>query len=119
MIHPEREQDLLLLAHDALSPWPTLRTRWHLTRCPDCRHRLAQMETASLGLAGVIRGPGLPRWSPPTACAPILPVLWVLLVTTALLLIVLGTMAVRSHSHAVRTIPTGNCRPDLPNDRCR
>ena len=123
MTHPERDQDLLLLAHGALPPPKAVLTRLHLARCPDCRRRLDQLQAASHGLAGAIRGPQLPRWSFPTAGAVVgVATAW-MLAAVVLLVVLLGTLAVRQHQRVPSgfSTPVGSapCRPDLPNDHCR
>ena len=122
--HPERDPDLLLLAHGALPPWKAALTRGHLARCGDCRRRLTQFQSVSSGFAGAIRGPASSRWSPPGPSA-FRPPLWLLaaMLLTTLFLVVLGTLAVRG----LHPAPAGSrpptaavpCRPDLPSDRCR
>ena len=123
MTHPERDQDLLLFTHRALPPLKAVLTRLHLARCPDCRQRLDQFQAASHGLAGAIRGPQLPRWSFPTAGAVVgVATAWMLAVVV-LLVVLLGTLAVRKHQRTSTggLVPAGSapCRPDLPNDHCR
>ncbi len=123
MTHPERDQDLLLLAHGALSPLQTALTRRHLAHCPDCRQRLNQFQATSHGLAGAIRGGQLPRWSFPAAGASLgVAAAW-LLALAVLVVLLVGTLAVRQHLHTpgALPVPAGSvpCRPDLPSDRCR
>ena len=62
-LDPAWDQDLLLLAHGALPPWPRLRVRLHLLRCEGCRDRLARLMQTSVLLAAAVRDPGLPAWS--------------------------------------------------------
>jgi len=121
--HPERDSDLLLFAHGSLSPLRAVLTRWHLARCPHCRRRLNQFQAVSHDLADVIRGPQTPRWSFPTAGAVLgVATAW-MLAAVVLLVVLLGTLAVRQHQR----VPSGTstpvgavpCRPDLPSDRCR
>jgi len=122
MRHPECDQDLLLLAHGHLSPLRRWRTQWHLRRCPDCRQRLDRLQAVSQALAGVIRTPqrrGLPLGAIAPAAFPSIAALAWVVVTTLLLLILLGALAVRNSLHTPPPIPAGGCRPDLPNDRCR
>ena len=123
MTHPERDQDLLLFAHGALPPLRAALTRIHLVRCPECRLRVGQFRAVSHGLAGAIRGPQLPRWSFPAAEAALgVATAWLLAVAVLVVLLV-GTLAVRQHPRApgIPAAPAGSapCRPDLPSDRCR
>lgn len=123
MTHPERDQDLLLLAHGALSPVRAALTRLHLARCPDCRQRLSSYRAVSDGMAGVIRGGQLPRWSFPAAgAASGVAAAWIL-AAVVLLAVLLGTLAVRQHRRGLSAPPahagSAPCRPDLPSDRCR
>lgn len=120
MTHPERDQDLLLFAHGALPPLRAALTRFHLARCSECRQRVGQFQAVSQGFAGAIRGPQLPRWSFPAAGAAFGVVTAWILAVTVLLVVLLGTQAVRQHRQARRApAVSAPCRPDLPSDRCR
>ena len=115
---PERDLDLLLLAHRALPPVPAVLTRLHLARCADCRRRLDDLRAASHALAAAVRDPGMPRWSPPARPAASVAAL---LLAAVLLGTVLVTLAIHGPRRTPAPAPTvgGPCRPDLPNDRCR
>ncbi len=67
----DREKDLLLLAHGALSPVRRLLTETHIRRCPRCRERQERFGTASRLLAETIRGHDLPVWRPLSATVPV------------------------------------------------
>ena len=62
MKHPA-DQDLLMLAHRSLDPFKAIATRWHLTRCADCRRRYSEFGALSTAVASAIRI-GLPAWKP-------------------------------------------------------
>ena len=120
--HPERDPDLLLLAHRALPPVSAALTRLHLIRCADCRHRLGALRAASHALAAAIHDPGLARWSPPSPIPSGTAITaWTLLAATVMLAIVLISLAVHNHRQTPALAPLvgGPCRPDLPNDHCR
>lgn len=128
MTCPINDQNLLLLAHNALGPISRLRVLWHLRRCPDCQANLRRFENVSQKIAGALRPAGLAPWKPSSAgvtgLSPIKPATLLLL---AALVAVLFTMVVvvgshlRPHQSAPGGISgkTGPCRPDLPNSRCR
>jgi len=121
MTHPERDSNLQLLAHGALPPFTALALRLHLLTCASCRERLQQLQAVSTSFADAIRGPQMPRWSPPASGAAfgLLPLS---LIAVGLVLILLfGMLAVRSfHPAPLRSKPIISvpCRPDLPSDRC-
>ena len=121
MTHPERDADILMLAHGALSPLVSLRTRWHLMRCDSCRRRLRQFQLVSASMANEIRDPKMPRWSVPLA-KPHLSLINAALLTVAIFIVlVIGTLAVHKLQHPpVLPVPirSAPCRPDLPSDRC-
>ncbi len=61
----DRKQDLLLLAHGALSgPRRTL-LDLHLRRCPYCQEQQKSYAVLSQALATAIRPDEMPRWRPP------------------------------------------------------
>lgn len=121
MMHSDRDSDLLMLAHGALSPLAALPVRWHLLRCAPCRLRLQQFQSVSSDFASAIRGPQMPPWSP-LAMPLTVKLLSLSLVTVCVLIVLLmGTLAVRSFQHSpARPVPITStpCRPDLPSDRC-
>ena len=121
MIHPDRDPDLLLLAHGALPPLRAMQTRLHLRRCADCRHRFSDLRAASSALAAAVRGPGLPRWSLPVLVPDgAVIALWTLLAATVLFSLFLVVLNVRGHHQALASPRSGGpCHPDLPSDRCR
>lgn len=121
MTHPERDSDLLMLIHGELPPLAAWSLRLHLLRCTSCRERLQQHQAVSISFASAIRGPQMPRWSPPASGAAfgLLP-LGLIAVGLALILL-FGMLAVRSfHPAPARPAPVliTPCRPDLPSDRC-
>ncbi len=121
MIHPDRDEDLLLLAHGALPPLRAVQTRLHLCRCADCRRRFSDLRAASHALAAAVRGPRMPRWSLP-ALAPggTVIAVWTLMAATVLVIVLLTVLTERGHHQAPdATRAGGPCRPDLPSDRCR
>lgn len=118
------DQDLLLLAHDALSLGPHLRVQAHLRRCPACRVRLTQLTQTSVLLAAGSRGPSLPAWSRADAvsrAAPPLPI-WLIVPALTVLITMLcltaWTSLAPAHRPAAHAVMSG-CRSDLPNSRCR
>ena len=119
--HPERDPDLLRLAHRGLPPVTAALTRLHLIRCADCRRRLGDLRTASYALAAAARGPEMPPWSLPrrTPFGGGVAV-WTLLAATVLLGIGLVALIVHVHRQPPAAPRIGGpCRPDLPSDRCR
>ena len=116
--HADRDQDLLMFAHGELAFLPALRLQRHLSGCPDCRRRLAALNTVSAGFAGVIgsrRGPWTPRRITSRDS----------LITAALLaatvaLVIAAFIVHHQVSHASAPPPASTpCRADLPSDRCR
>ena len=97
MTHPERDQDLLLLAHGALPPLKAALTRLHLICCLDCRRRRGHLQATSQALVVAIRGPQLSRGEFPTAGGSLgVATAW-LLALTVLVVILLGTVVVRRY----------------------
>ena len=127
MICDTNDQNLLLLAHNELSPLARLATLWHLRTCNRCQQRERQMAAASQQIASSLRPDGLAPWKPAKTAAPLgaLPQTAMLVLLTALLALVLLTTILvvnRTRVHGPRPAPTSfsiGCRPDLPNDKCR
>lgn len=129
-IHSQ-DQDLLMLAHEALPLARKLATQVHVVLCPRCRARLTKMEGASRLLADTIRGADQRRWHLPTprgaVAAARTATAWLAVVAVLLALtLIVTTQAVRTaarHHARSNTIPapttSGGCRPDLPSDKCR
>ena len=128
----DREQDLLLLAHGRLSAGRRLLIQSHLRRCPQCSERLEQLRLVSGLVADVFRGPDMPSWATQSAARQTLavsaPVRVFLIAGIALVLFVLGFMTVRLLVPQSDVLPRAgqttrpseeDCRPGLPNDRCR
>ncbi len=61
---PERDADLLLMAHGELSTFTLLRTKVHMFLCSSCRARSNTFAGVSQSVALAIRTPLLPKWSP-------------------------------------------------------
>lgn len=121
------EQDLLLLAHNQLSPLRRLAAERHLNRCEECRGRLARLTAVSHQIAAALRPAGLPAWKPASSGrVGILPFTPATLVLVAALVLVLASAVVvtahirakDAHARPVGVV-FGPCRPDLPNSRCR
>ena len=62
MKHPA-DQDLLLLAHNSLSPLKAIAAQMHLARCADCKRRYAEFGVVTTAAAAAFRG-SLPSWKP-------------------------------------------------------
>ena len=115
------DQDLLLLTHQALSPWRRSVTQAHLKRCAQCQSRYALFIGTNQALATAIREPSDLPWKPPARPRQ---TFWhwpVLAVLTVVLIVLLGFWTINHHPHSTHPVSTssGGCRPDLPNDRCR
>ena len=126
MTCPARDQDLLLLAHGALSPLRRLATLLHMRRCSECQARYTQLGATSHAVAGVLRGAGPPHWAPPAPAGVGLPsALMIALVTVVVLVLFLGTLYVArvrsagSNRPPTAASPRTGCLPGLPNDACR
>ena len=124
----EREPELLLHLHGALSPGRQMLTILHLRRCSRCRAQQRRWQSVSGQAADAIRGPLRPLWSPRHAYPAIYSALSAILLASALLLSVsLSLIVVNRHrslplggsSSPNRLAFPGGCRPDLPNDHCR
>ena len=63
----DREQDILLLHHGALSPFRRARLEAHLRGCPHCREQRERFSAVSGLIAGAIRSGDLPAWQPAAA----------------------------------------------------
>jgi hypothetical protein len=119
MTHPDRDEAVLLFAHRQLPLLSALALRAHLATCPDCRLRLREFESVSRTFAHTVRDANMSQW-----CLRVPSRVTVAIAAlTVIALIAMGTLALRglrgnSHSSAPVGV-TGQCRPDLPNDRCR
>lgn len=125
--HP-RDEDLLMLAHDALPLAQRLPAQVHLVFCSQCRARVSRLERASQAIADTVRGRGAARWALPfsqgAVAAAQIAVAWLIaLLVTIVLTFVVATHALHrpaAVAHpASQTAPGGGCRPDLPSDQCR
>lgn len=62
MIPPRcSDESLLMLVHGSLPLTERLRTHWHLTQCPACRHRLNEFSLVSERFSQALHGPGARR----------------------------------------------------------
>ncbi|BDI33767.1 hypothetical protein CCAX7_58180 [Capsulimonas corticalis] len=125
------DQDLLLLVHGELNVWRRIAAQAHLAVCPSCQTRLAKLVGASRLLADAVRGADLPRWSLPAPQEALTAARAASAWRLAALLIIVITMLnittgiIRSSQRfAGQTVspqaqPSGGCRPDLHNDKCR
>lgn len=121
----ERDADLLLLTHNALSPGSRLSTMMHLQRCPGCRERLERLQQVSALVAERLRDPEavvLPA-PPQTASRHLLAAmaafLLLCLLLTGVRAIMLRSATSPSRIAPTRTSPTDGCLPGLASDRCR
>lgn len=118
------DRDLLLYAHNALSPLSRWIVSLHLARCPRCRGRLADFAAASSAIASAVRDPGMPNWDPKNLPSPPspwrAPALWIAVVLIAVVAVsIVSVVRAYRANIAAPPVPSIPCRPDLPNDRCR
>ena len=122
-----RDQKLLLLAHNQLTPMARLATLAHVRNCAKCSARQARLGAVSQQIAGSLRPSGLAPWqpAPPSGLLGTLSLSMKLMLLTALLMIALTSAIVvtnieRARGHQAPAPGTfGPCRPDLPNDKCQ
>lgn len=130
----ERDQELLLLAHGALSLPRRLVVRAHLRQCAACRERYERMAQVSSALSAALAPPAQRPWAPvwnwkPTGTRGATLGARMLAVFSALLIILAATILYVAFSNprascANRATPAApkspdGCSPYLPNDHCR
>lgn len=109
MICHDRDQDLLLLSHEALPAWRRLLAEAHLRRCPRCQERFQQYQTVSRSLSLTLAAPGRPVWSAPIRPRPLAAaraqVRWALALSLLLLVAAIGVAALRTRQTATASLP--------------
>ncbi len=126
-----REQELLLLAHGELPLLRRFAVRQHVARCPACRERYARLSLVSALLAGGVRGPESPLWSPalnragagmgqPVRAARIALLILALCAGVLTIYVVSGRRAPLSRTPATgaQGIKFSGCAPDLLSNKC-
>ena len=109
----ERDQELLLLAHGALSLPRRLIAQAHLQRCAACRKRYNRLMQVSSALSAALGTPARIPWSPAWKSAGSRGVTlggWLLAVSSLLLIVLTATLLYLAFSN-----PAPSCASKTPS----